>query len=202
MPVGTQGTVKAITMKHLEEINAQIILGNTYHLYLRPGLEVLKKFGGLHNFSSWQKPILTDSGGFQVFSLAAGKEKEGKQKAQVVITEEGVKFKSHLDGSWHFFTPEFVVEIQEIIGSDIMMPLDECPPYPSSHQYALESLKRTIRWLERSKKAKKNPNQALFGIIQGSTYEDLRRESALRTIELDMDGYSVGGLSVGEPKEY
>ncbi|PMP63253.1 MAG: tRNA guanosine(34) transglycosylase Tgt [Sulfurihydrogenibium sp.] len=202
MPVGTQGTVKAITMKHLEEINAQIILGNTYHLYLRPGLEVLKKFGGLHNFSSWKKPILTDSGGFQVFSLAVGKEKEGKQKAQVIVTEEGVKFKSHLDGSWHFFTPEFVVEIQEIIGSDIMMPLDECPPYPCSHQYAKQSLDRTVRWLKRSKEAKKNPNQALFGIIQGSVYEDLRKESTLKTLELDMDGYSIGGLSVGEPKEF
>lgn len=202
MPVGTQGTVKAITMKHLEEINAQIILGNTYHLYLRPGLEVLKKFGGLHNFSSWNKPILTDSGGFQVFSLASGKEKEGKQKAQVVITEEGVRFKSHLDGSWHFFTPEFVIEIQEIIGSDIMMPLDECPPYPCSHTYAKESLDRTLRWLKRAKNSKKNPNQALFGIIQGSVYEDLRKESTIKTVELDMDGYSIGGLSVGEPKEF
>lgn len=202
MPVGTQGTVKAITMRHLTEINAQIILGNTYHLYLRPGLEVLKKFGGLHNFSSWNKPILTDSGGYQVFSLAAGKEKEGKQKAQVIISEEGVRFKSHLDGSWHFFTPEFVIQIQEIIGSDIMMPLDECPPYPCSHQYAKESLERTVRWLKRAKESKKNPHQALFGIIQGSVYEDLRKESTLRTLELDMDGYSIGGLSVGEPKEF
>ncbi len=202
MPVGTQGTVKAITMQHLEEINAQIILGNTYHLYLRPGLEVLKNFKGLHNFSSWKKPILTDSGGFQVFSLAAGKEKEGKHKAQVVITEEGVKFKSHLDGSWHFFTPEFVIHIQEVIGSDIMMPLDECPPYPCSYQYAKESLNRTVRWLKRSKEVKSNPHQALFGIIQGSVYEELRKESTLRTVEIDMDGYSIGGLSVGEPKEF
>lgn len=202
MPVGTQGTVKALTMEHLYQIKAQIILGNTYHLYLRPGIETLKHFNGLHRFSGWDKPILTDSGGFQVFSLAAGKSKEGKQKAQVIVTEEGVKFKSHLDGSWHFFTPEFVVEIQQIIGSDIMMPLDECPPYPSSHTYALESLKRTLRWLQRSKKYKSNQNQALFGIVQGSVYEDLRKESALRTVELDMDGYSIGGLSVGEPVEF
>ncbi len=202
MPVGTQGTVKAVTLKHLEEIETQIILGNTYHLYLRPGLEVLKKFGGLHNFMNWEKPILTDSGGFQVFSLAAGKEKEGKQKAKVIVTEEGVKFKSHLDGSWHYFTPEFVVEIQEIIGSDIMMPLDECPPYPCSYQYAEDSLKRTLRWLKRSKDAKKSKNQALFGIIQGSIYPELRKISALETVNIDLDGYSIGGLSVGEPKEF
>ncbi|MCX7737803.1 MAG: tRNA guanosine(34) transglycosylase Tgt [Hydrogenothermaceae bacterium] len=202
MPVGTQGTVKAITVEHLNQIKAQIILGNTYHLYLRPGLDVLRKFNGLHRFLNWNKPILTDSGGYQVFSLAVGKEKEGKYRAQVVITEEGVKFKSHLDGSWHFFTPEFVVEVQQIIGSDIMMPLDECPPYPCSHSYASDSLKRTIRWLGRSKNAKTNPDQALFGIVQGSMYEDLRKESALRTVELDLDGYSIGGLSVGEPVEY
>lgn len=202
MPVGTQGTVKAITMEHLHSINAQIILGNTYHLYLRPGIEVLKHFGGLHRFSGWNKPILTDSGGYQVFSLSIGKEKEGNHKAEVIITEEGVKFKSHLDGSWHFFTPEFVIEIQEVIGSDIMMPLDECPPYPCSYNYALESLKRTVRWLQRSKKVKRNETQSLFGIVQGSVYEDLRKESALRTVEVDMDGYSIGGLSVGEPTEY
>lgn len=203
MPVGTQGTVKALTMEHLQQINAQIILGNTYHLYLRPGIETLRYFQGLHNFSGWKKPILTDSGGFQVFSLSAERKiKEGKHKAQVIITEEGVRFKSHLDGSWHFFTPEFVVEIQQIIGSDIMMPLDECPPYPCSHSYALESLERTIRWLKRSKKYKYNQNQALFGIVQGSIYEDLRRESAIRTVEIDMDGYSIGGLSVGEPTEF
>ncbi len=202
MPVGTQGTVKAVTLKHLEEIEAQIILGNTYHLYLRPGLEILKSFNGLHNFINWKKPILTDSGGFQVFSLAAGKEKEGKQKAQVIVTEEGVKFKSHLDGSWHFFTPEFVMEIQDIIGSDIMMPLDECPPYLCSYQYAEDSLKRTLRWLKRSKDVKKNKNQALFGIIQGSVYPELRKISALETVNIDLDGYSIGGLSVGEPKEF
>ncbi len=202
MPVGTQGTVKAVTKEQLLSTNPQIILGNTYHLYLRPGTEVLKHFGGLHKFMNWEKPILTDSGGFQVFSLAQSKEIEGKTKPEVIVTEEGVKFKSHLDGSWHFFTPELVIDIQEIIGSDIMMPLDECPPYPVSHQFAEESLKRTVRWLKRAKEHKKNKWQALFGIIQGSTYKDLRKESALKTVELDMDGYSIGGLSVGEPVEF
>ncbi len=202
MPVGTQGTVKAVTKDQLLSTKPQIILGNTYHLYLRPGTEVLKHFGGLHRFMNWEKPILTDSGGFQVFSLAKEKNKPGKHKAEVILTEEGVKFKSHLDGSWHFFTPELVIQIQEIIGSDIMMPLDVCPPYPVSHTVARDAVEKTIRWLIRSKKAKTNPQQALFGIIQGSTYEDLRRESALKTIELDMDGYSIGGLSVGEPAEY
>ncbi len=201
MPVGTQGTVKAITKEHLLETKPQIILGNTYHLYLRPGVEVLKHFGGLHRFMNWEKPILTDSGGFQVFSLAKGKEKPGKHKAKVILTNEGVKFRSHLDGSWHFFTPEFVIEIQEIIGSDIMMPLDVCPPYPVSHTIAKDAVEKTLDWLKRSKKAKRNDWQALFGIVQGSTFEDLRRESALRTVELDMDGYSIGGLSVGEPAE-
>jgi len=202
MPVGTQGTVKAVTKDQLLSTKPQIILGNTYHLYLRPGLDVLKHFGGLHRFINWNMPILTDSGGFQVFSLAKGKEKGGKHKAEVILTDEGVRFKSHLDGSWHFFTPEFVVEIQEIVGSDIMMPLDVCPPYPVSHTTAKDAMEKTVRWLKRSKGVKKNRNQALFGIVQGSTYEDLRRESALRTVELDMDGYSIGGLSVGEPVEY
>ncbi len=201
MPVGTQGTVKAITKEQLLSTNPQIILGNTYHLYLRPGTEVLSFFGGLHRFMNWEKPILTDSGGFQVFSLAQGKNRSGKHKAEVILTEEGVKFKSHLDGSWHFFTPELVVEIQEIIGSDIMMPLDVCPPYPVSHTTAKDAVDKTIRWLNRSKKAKKNHWQALFGIVQGSVYEDLRKESALKTVELDMDGYSIGGLSVGEPSQ-
>ena len=202
MPVGTQGTVKAITKHHLLETKPQIILGNTYHLYLRPGIDVLKHFGGLHKFANWELPILTDSGGFQVFSLANSKEKGTGHKPEVVLTEEGVKFKSHLDGSWHFFTPEEVIQIQEIIGSDIMMPLDVCPPYPCSYEDAKDAVEKTIRWLERSKKAKKNDWQALFGIIQGSIYEDLRVESAKKTVELDMDGYSIGGLSVGEPWEY
>ncbi|SNZ06879.1 tRNA-guanine transglycosylase [Persephonella hydrogeniphila] len=201
MPVGTQGTVKAVTKEQLLSTKPQIILGNTYHLYLRPGIEVLEYFGGLHRFMNWGKPILTDSGGFQVFSLSREKKKEGKHKAEVILTEEGVKFKSHLDGSWHFFTPELVIHIQEIIGSDIMMPLDVCPPYPVSHTTAKDAVDKTIRWLERSKKAKKNEWQALFGIIQGSVYSDLRRESAIKTVDLDMDGYSIGGLSVGEPAE-
>ncbi len=201
MPVGTQGTVKAVTKDQLLSTKPQIILGNTYHLYLRPGVEVLSYFSGLHKFMNWEKPILTDSGGFQVFSLAQGKNKGGKHKAEVILTEEGVKFKSHLDGSWHFFTPELVIEIQEVIGSDIMMPLDVCPPYPVSHTTAKDAVEKTIRWLKRSKEAKKNEWQALFGIVQGSVYEDLRRESALMTVELDMDGYSIGGLSVGEPAE-
>ncbi len=201
MPVGTQGTVKAVTKEQLLSTNPQIILGNTYHLYLRPGTEVLSFFGGLHKFMNWEKPILTDSGGFQVFSLAKNKNKTGKHKAEVILTDEGVKFKSHLDGSWHFFTPELVIEIQEIIGSDIMMPLDVCPPYPVSHTTAKDAVDKTINWLIRSKKAKKNNWQALFGIVQGSVYEDLRRESALKTVEIDMDGYSIGGLSVGEPAE-
>jgi queuine tRNA-ribosyltransferase len=202
MPVGTQGTVKAVTKDQLLSTKPQIILGNTYHLYLRPGLEVLKHFGGLHKFMNWELPILTDSGGFQVFSLAQTKKvKEGKHKAEVKISEEGVKFKSHLDGSWHFFSPEFVIEIQEIIGSDIMMPLDICPPYPVSYSTAKESVEITLRWLKRSKEAKKNNWQYLFGIIQGSTYEDLRKYSAIKTVEIDMDGYSIGGLSVGEPAE-
>jgi len=202
MPVGTQGTVKAITKQQLLDTKPQIILGNTYHLYLRPGIEVLKHFKGLHSFMNWEKPILTDSGGFQVFSLANGKDRDKGHKPEVVLTEEGVKFKSHLDGSWHFFSPEFVIEIQEIIGSDIIMPLDVCPPYPVSHEGAKDAVEKTIRWLKRSKKAKRNSWQALFGIIQGSIYEDLRKESALMTVELDMDGYSIGGLSVGEPHEY
>jgi queuine tRNA-ribosyltransferase len=201
MPVGTQGTVKAITKDQLLETKPQIILGNTYHLYLRPGVEVLSYFGGLHRFMNWDKPILTDSGGFQVFSLAQGKNKGGKHKAEVILTEEGVRFKSHLDGSWHFFTPELVIEIQEIIGSDIIMPLDVCPPYPISHTTAKEAVDKTLRWLKRSKKAKKNNWQGLFGIVQGSVYEDLRKESAIKTVELEMDGYSIGGLSVGEPAE-
>ncbi len=201
MPVGTQGTVKAVTKDQLLETKPQIILGNTYHLYLRPGVEVLSYFGGLHRFMNWDKPILTDSGGFQVFSLTQGKNKGGKHKAEVILTEEGVRFKSHLDGSWHFFTPELVIEIQEIIGSDIIMPLDVCPPYPISHTTAKDAVDKTLRWLQRSKKAKKNNWQGLFGIVQGSVYEDLRKESAIKTVELDMDGYSIGGLSVGEPAE-
>ncbi|WP_457639584.1 tRNA guanosine(34) transglycosylase Tgt [Persephonella sp.] len=201
MPVGTQGVVKAVTKDQLMSTKPQIILANTYHLYLRPGTDVLQHFGGLHRFMNWEKPILTDSGGFQVFSLAKERKKNGKHKAEVILTEEGVRFRSHLDGSWHFFTPELVIQIQDIIGSDIIMPLDVCPPYPVSHTTAKDAVEKTLRWLERSKKAKTNDKQALFGIIQGSVYEDLRVESALKTVEMDMDGYSIGGLSVGEPAE-
>ncbi|NPA51701.1 MAG: tRNA guanosine(34) transglycosylase Tgt [Aquificae bacterium] len=201
MPVGTQGTVKALTKDHLLSTKPQIILANTYHLYLRPKIEILKQFGGLHRFMNWERPILTDSGGFQVFSLAKEKQKTGKHQAKVILTEEGVKFKSHLDGSWHFFTPELVIQIQQIIGSDIMMPLDVCPPYPVSHSQAKDAVEKTLVWLKRSKKAKPKNHQALFGIIQGSIYEDLRKESTLRTIELEMDGYAIGGLSVGEPPQ-
>ncbi|ADC89282.1 queuine tRNA-ribosyltransferase [Thermocrinis albus DSM 14484] len=197
MPVGTQGTVKAMIHRLLEEIGTQIILGNTYHLYLRPGVEVIKKAGGLHNFISWRKPILTDSGGFQVFSLSRGR-KDGR--ARVKVREEGVEFRDHLAGDLHFFTPELVIKIQEAFGSDIMMPLDECVEYPTTYAYAKEALERTIRWLDRSISAKERQDQALFGIVQGAFFEDLRRESALRTVERELDGYAIGGLSVGEPK--
>ncbi|MEZ0537705.1 tRNA guanosine(34) transglycosylase Tgt [Caldicellulosiruptoraceae bacterium PP1] len=192
MPVGTQATVKAIMHRDLEEINTQIILANTYHLYLRPGTDVLKAAGGLHKFMNWNKPILTDSGGFQVFSL-----NELRQ-----ITEEGVEFRSHLDGSKHFFTPEKVIDIQNIIGSDIIMAFDECVPYPADHEYVKWSIQRTARWLKRCKDHHRNTeNQALFGIVQGGVYKDLRQESAKMTIENDLPGYAIGGLSVGEPKD-
>lgn len=191
MPVGTQATVKAMTVEELKEIESQIILSNTYHLYLRPGHELVKKAGGLHQFMNWDKPILTDSGGFQVFSLGDLRK----------ITEEGVEFRSHLDGSKHFISPEKAVEIQNALGSDIMMVFDECAPYPAEWQYVKNSLERTTRWAKRCKEAHKNTdNQALFGIIQGGMYEDLRRQSAAELLELDLPGYAVGGLSVGEPK--
>lgn len=199
MPVGTQGTVKAMIHKLLEDIGTQIILGNTYHLYLRPGLEVIERAGGLHNFIGWKKPILTDSGGFQVFSLARDRLKDGRSK--VKVEEDGVYFKDHLAGDTHFFTPEFVIKAQEIFGSDIIMPLDECVEYPTTYAYAKSALERTLRWLDRSIKAKTREDQVLFGIVQGAFFEDLRRESALRTMERDLFGYAIGGLSVGEPKE-
>jgi len=195
MPVGTQGTVKAVNQKHLEEIKAQIVLSNTYHLYLRPGTKVLEKAGGLHKFMSWQKPILTDSGGFQVFSLSDLRK----------LKPDGVEFKSHLDGSSHFFSPEKVVGIQRSIGSDIMMVLDECTPYPCEYDYALNSAKLTSNWAEMSKEAfeKSGPlyghKQFMFGIIQGSIYKDLREFSAKDITNIDFDGYAIGGLAVGEP---
>lgn len=192
MPVGTRATVKTMTCEELYQMNAQIILGNTYHLYLRPGCETIKLAGGLHKFMNWKRPILTDSGGFQVFSLS------GKGS----IKEEGVHFKSHIDGSKHLLTPEKSMEIQNILGSDIMMAFDECAPYPADYDYISDSMERTLRWLKRCIDFHKNTDkQALFGIIQGGMYKDLRKESILRTLEFDLEGYAIGGLSVGEPKE-
>ena len=191
MPVGTQATVKAMSPEELkQDVKAQIILANTYHLYLRPGHELVKEAGGLHQFMNWDRPILTDSGGFQVFSLS------GLRK----ITEEGVTFHSHLDGSKHLFTPEKVMEIEEALGADIIMAFDECCPYPSTYEYTKKSMERTTRWAARCKKAHKTENQGLFGIIQGGFYKDLREKSAKDLIELDFPGYAIGGISVGEPK--
>ena len=190
MPVGTRATVKTVTPDELRAAGAAIILGNTYHLYLRPGAGVVAEMGGLHRFMGWERPLLTDSGGFQVFSLAANR----------TIAEEGVTFRSHIDGSLHLFTPEAVVAIEEQLGADIMMPLDECVPYPCPREYAAEALGRTHRWAERARRAQSRPDQALFGIVQGSTYADLRRQSAATLAALDFPGYAIGGLSVGEPK--
>lgn len=192
MPVGTAATVKAMTPEELKGMNAEIILSNTYHLYLRPGHELIEKAGGLHKFMNWDRPILTDSGGFQVFSLGDLRK----------ISEEGVEFRSHIDGSKHFLSPEKATEIQNALGSDIMMAFDECAPYPADHDYVKKSLERTTRWAKRCKDAHKNPDkQALFGIVQGGMYKDLREQSVKELLELDFPGYSVGGLSVGEPKE-
>ena len=192
MPVGTKATVKTMTPEELEDIEAQIILGNTYHLYLRPGHDLIKEAGGLHKFMKWNKPILTDSGGFQVFSLGNLRN----------ITEEGVTFTSHIDGSKHFISPEKSMEIQNYLGSDIIMAFDECAPYPSSWEYVKNSMERTTRWAKRCKEYHNNTeNQALFGIVQGGMYEDLRKKSAKQLIELDFPGYAVGGLSVGEPSD-
>lgn len=197
MPVGTQGTVKALEQRELDELGAQIILGNTYHLYLRPGVELIQKAGGLHKFMNWNKPILTDSGGYQVFSLS---ELRG-------LDEDGVTFKSYHDGSLHKFTPESVVEIQRGLGSDLMMVLDECTPYPCDEEYARASNEMTVRWAERCKnrfahtEALYGFNQTLFAIIQGSTYPAIREASAHSLVEMDFEGYAIGGLSVGEPVE-
>ena len=198
MPVGTAGTVKAVHVKELtEDTKAQIILGNTYHLYLRPGLEVLREAGGLHKFNGWDKPILTDSGGYQVFSLSETRK----------IKEEGVRFSSHIDGSKHIFTPENVIEKQRVIGSDIMMALDECTPYPCDYDYARNSMLMTHRWLDRgiAHYRKTEPlygfEQTLFPIVQGSVYKDLRKQSAEYIASRDMEGNAIGGLSVGEPTE-
>jgi queuine tRNA-ribosyltransferase len=191
MPVGTQATVKAMTPKELKEIHAQIILSNTYHLYLRPGHEIVEKAGGLHRFMNWDRPILTDSGGFQIFSLGDLRK----------ITEEGVTFRSHLDGSKHFMNPEKAIEIENALGADIIMAFDECVPYPADKSYVKDSLERTTRWAIRCKKAhKKLDSQGLFGIVQGGVYKELREQSAKEITALDFPGYAVGGLSVGEPK--
>jgi len=195
MPVGTQATVKAMKPEDVARLGhegANIILSNTYHLYLRPGHELIKKAGGLHKFMNWNGAILTDSGGFQVFSL-------GKMRK---ITEEGVRFQSYIDGSSHMFTPEKSMEVQEALGSDIMMAFDECAAYPSERKYVEESLELTTRWLKRCKEYHKNTHeQSLFGIMQGGVFKDLRKRSAEQIVELDLPGYAIGGLSVGEPKD-
>ncbi|MDP3731953.1 MAG: tRNA guanosine(34) transglycosylase Tgt [Candidatus Omnitrophota bacterium] len=196
MPVGTQGTVKALSPQELNACGASIILSNAYHLFLRPGMEVIRKAGGLHNFISWPNPILTDSGGYQIFSLALLRK----------INDRGVEFQSHIDGMKHFLTPEDVIQIQEDFGSDIIMPLDECAHYPCSKDYATVAMKRTIDWARRSKEFRVHSSefivdkQLLFGIVQGATYEDLRKECSQRLMEIGFDGYAIGGVSVGEPK--
>ena len=190
MPVGTQGTVKALSPEDIIQCGSDIILGNTYHLYLRPGHAVIKSLGGLHRFMHWDKPILTDSGGFQVFSL----------NTLAKVTEEGVTFKSHIDGSNHFFSPELSMEIQEALGSDIAMTLDEPTPYPSDRTTTEASLKLSTRWAARCKAAHQLENQSLFGIIQGGMYEDLRTKSIQEITEIGFPGYAIGGLSVGEEK--
>ncbi len=191
MPVGTQATVKTLSPEDLESIGAEIILSNTYHLFLRPGHELIKEFGGVQKFMGWNRPVLTDSGGFQVFSL-----KELRK-----ITEEGVTFQSPIDGgAKHLITPEYAVEIQEALGADIIMAFDECTPYPATRDYAQESLDRTLRWAKRCRAAKKDRGQALFGIIQGGMYPDLRKHSAEALVDVGFDGYALGGLSVGETK--
>jgi queuine tRNA-ribosyltransferase len=213
MPVGTQGSVKAVSPRELRELNAQIILGNTYHLFVRPGLGVIKHFGGLHQFMNWDGPILTDSGGYQIFSLAKLRK----------ISEEGVQFQNHVDGTPAFISPEIAMEIQATLGSDIAMTLDECAPYPCERDYAARSLEMTTRWAKRCKEANVQRstfnaqhsraeassisyqpptiNQLVFGIVQGATFEDLRKASAQAIVDLDFDGYAIGGVSVGEPEE-
>ena len=194
MPVGTQGTVKAMTSEELVGIGTGIILANAYHLYLRPGVDVIEKAGGLNAFMRWDRPILTDSGGFQIFSLASLNK----------VTNRGVEFQSHLDGSKHFFTPERAIDIQTAIGADIIMCLDECTPHPVSHETAAESMRMTLQWAGRSKErweSRSNGDQSLFGIVQGSVYEDLRLESVEGMIDIGFPGYAIGGVSVGESKE-
>ena len=192
MPVGTRATVKTMTPEEVKDLGAQIILSNTYHLFLRPGPEIIEKAGGLHKFMNWHGPILTDSGGFQVFSLSANRK----------ITEEGVTFRSHIDGSKQFLSPEVSIDVQNSLGSDIIMAFDECAPYPATYEYIEHSMNRTTRWAKRCKDHHKNTdNQALFGIVQGGMYKDLRKKSAEDLVAMNFPGYAVGGLSVGEPKD-
>jgi queuine tRNA-ribosyltransferase len=191
MPVGTQGTVKSLLPEMLREAGVKMILGNTYHLYLRPGKEIIHKLGGLHKFMNWGGPILTDSGGFQVYSLTSLRK----------ITAEGIVFRSHIDGSKHILTPEIAVEIQESLGSDIMMCLDECAPYPVAFAEMEKSLALTAKWAKQSREVKKNSAQAIFGIVQGGCYPELRKRASEELAEIGFDGYAIGGLSVGEPKE-
>jgi queuine tRNA-ribosyltransferase len=216
MPVGTQGSVKAVSSRELRELNAQIVLGNTYHLFVRPGIDVIRHFGGLHRFMNWDGPILTDSGGYQIFSLAKLRK----------ITEEGVQFQNHVDGTAAFISPEIAMEIQSALGSDIAMVLDECPPWPCDYDYAARSAELTIGWARRCKKWREENaqrrtsnaqrpmgeaqpinhqpstiNRLLFGIVQGATFPELRKQSALAAVEIDFDGYAIGGVSVGEPEE-
>ena len=211
MPVGTQGSVKAVSPRELRELNAPIVLGNTYHLFVRPGIEVIKHFGGLHKFMTWDRPILTDSGGYQIFSLAKLRK----------ISEEGVQFQNHVDGTPAFISPEIAMEIQAALGSDIAMVLDECPPWPCEYDYAAKSAEMTTRWAKRCKQAveaavsaanqnnaavmaattEEEPRQLVFGIVQGATFAELRQRSAQAIVDLDLDGYAIGGVSVGEPEE-
>ena len=200
MPIGTQGAVKGVSPQELRELHAQIILGNAYHLFVRPGLDVIKHFGGLHKFMNWNGPILTDSGGYQIFSLAKLRK----------ITEDGVEFQNHIDGARAFISPEIAMEIQLAFGSDITMTLDECVPYPCEYDYAAKSVEMTTRWAKRCRDwkrrngetAQRGPRDSmLFGIVQGGTFEDLRKKSAQQIVELDFDGYAIGGVSVGEPEE-
>lgn len=193
MPVGTKATVKSLSPEELKAAHSGIILSNTYHLWLRPGEDIIDKAGGLHKFMNYDGPILTDSGGFQVFSLVKNKEKD--------ITEEGVTFKSHIDGSKLFLTPEKSIQIQNKLDSDIAMSFDECPPYPSTYEYMKKSVERTLRWAARGKKVHSNENQSLFGIVQGGEFEDLREYSCKETVKMNFDGYSIGGTSVGEDKD-
>ncbi len=191
MPVGTQGSVKTLSPRELEEMGAEIILSNAYHLYIRPGIDIIKKPGGLHSFMAWPHPILTDSGGYQVFSLTKLRE----------ISEEGVTFHSHFDGRKIFLSPEIVIQVQEALGSDIAMIFDECPPADADFNYVKKSVDLTVQWAKRAKAAHRRVDQLLFGIVQGGIYSDLRKESLDRTVEIGFDGYALGGVSVGEPRE-